>query len=156
MANDYQQRVAQLDEMIANGEAPPRMDGYSGINRFAAASSDTSNIMNEVVIQIHNMNGQVLLQEPFRVMWRVNPGNAVDTVFNAWISSHSLNQYVVHIDLVGGVAPNYLTMILPMIQALFANGTFEEMIRPFDEQEWRAEVVERITRSRQRDIDDLA
>jgi hypothetical protein len=152
MTQQYRDDMRQMNEMIERGEAPPRAGGYSGINTFSASSSDPNNIMNELVIQIQAMNGQILLQEPFRVMWRVDTDNAVDTVFNAWLGSHYLNQYMVSIDMVGGISRNYLTLILPMINALFENGTFE-MNRPFNEQEWRNNTIRRMTQMRLRDLE---
>lgn len=152
MAYNYKQDMEQLQHLIDKGQMPRRTGGYGGIDVFSAGRESPGEIMEDIVEQIHVMNGQILLREPFRVTWRVNTGHAVDTVFTAWLASHYLNQFFVYIDLVGGISRNYIEMILPMIRALFENGTFEMNI-PFEENEWREEAIQRIISIRQRDIE---
>jgi hypothetical protein len=155
MGENFHEEMRVFAQRIASGELPPRSGGYSGINSFAASSPEFNAVMNELVIQIREMNGRILLQEPFRVMWSVDTGAAVDTVFTACIRSHFPNRFHVYFDLVGGISRNYLRLMLPTITALIANGTFRMNNGPFNEAEWRRESIERITSIRQRDLERL-
>ena len=154
MTTNYEQDMEQLRQLIDEGKMPPRTSGYGGIDVFSAGCESPGDIMEDIIEQIHVMNGKILLREPFRVTWRVNTGHAVDTVFTAWIRSHDLNQFFVYIDLVGGISRNYIQLILPMIQALFKNGTFEMNIQ-FDETKWRKNAIKRIVSILKRDIEFL-
>lgn len=151
------QNDTHLQQLIDNGEMPPRRGDYGGINSFCASSTNPSEIMNEISNQIHNMNGDVLVQEPFRVMWRLNIGNVVDTVFTVWLRSDDPDSIFVYFDLIGRFSRNYLIYIFPMIQNLFQNGTFVQYV-PFIEEEWHKKTIERILQMHQHDmqiLDDL-
>lgn len=134
-------------------EQPPQAGGYSGISMFIASSENPSEVMNEIMIQINNMNGQVLLQEPFHVMWRVDMGYAIDTVLTAWLRTHG-DSIQVHIDLVGGVQRSYLDLVLPMARSMYLNGAFAPHL-PFNEEEWRLDVLSSMARRLQNRIDDV-
>lgn len=117
---------------------PPQAGGYGGIDVFAASSRNPSVVMNEIVDQIHAMNGQVLLQELFSITWRAG----VSTVLTAWLRSHG-DGILVHIDLVDG--NSYLDLILPMVRAMYLNEAFAS-IRPFNEEQWRCNAFEKMHR----------